>query len=292
MRGHPDYPVYRCNHCTLVFLEPPGRDLREYYRTDYRKEHDHTPGKVSTVEERFAFQQRFSQKSAKNFREHVPAGASVLEIGCSAGGFLSHLQGDYDLFGCEWNPEDARYVRETGEVPCEEGLLPDIFPGRKFTAIVAISVLEHQADPLEFIRQCRDRLIGGGYLYLEVPNLRDALLSFYDLASYADFYFRLPHITYWTGEPLASLLATMGFETRLSLLQRYGLANHLHWLLDGTPMLNPYQAREHFRPVPNAHAIGPVLNRLWSRLDEDYRLQMLNLFGADTLVAASRRQEI
>ena len=239
-------------------------------------------------------------------------GASVLEIGCAAGGFLSHLQhtegcsayrgwvtqactckqNDYDLYGCEWNPQDAKFVRDVGGIPCEEGMLKDIYPGRQFTAIVAIHVLEHQADPVAFIRDCRDRLIGGGYLYIEVPNLRDALLSFYALKSYADFYFRLPHITYWTGEPLASLLSTMGFEARLSLQQRYGLADHVNWLLTGTPMQDAYLAREFFRPLPKEHPVGPVLNRLWSRLDQDYRLQLENLMAADTLVAACRRQEI
>lgn len=292
MRGDPEYPVWRCNDCTVVFLEPAQPDLREFYRSQYRQEHEHTPGQPSTAAERFAFQQRFSMASAKNFRQHVPAGASVLEVGCSAGGFLSHLQGDYDLFGCEWDAEDARYVREVGELPCEEGDLLEVYPGRKFTAIAAIHVLEHQPDPAEFIRRCRERLIGGGYLYLEVPNLRDSLLSLYGLEDYAAWYFRKAHVTYWTTEPLGAMLATLGFEARLSMMQRYGRLNHDHWRLTGQPMQDPYAARDHDRPLPKEHPMAGVMNRLLSRQDQEYRLQLENLHAADTLVACCRRQEI
>lgn len=309
VRGDPLYPVHRCNHCRLVFLATPEEDLRSYYRDQYRQQYDFAPGVPNGPEARFQFQVQFCQQSIKSFRELVPEGASVLEVGCGAGGFLSRLQhaercpfhlrrpctcthDSYDLYGSEWNPEDAAYVRDVGEIPCEEGEIKDIYPGRTFTAIVAIQVLEHQADPVEFIRQCRDRLIGGGYLYLEVPNLRDAMLSFYDKKEYADFWFRKPHLTYWTGETLAALVSTMGFEAKMGLMQRYGLANHINWIMNGTPMDDPYQARRFFRPVDADHPVGPVLNRLWSRLDQDYRLQMENLFGADTISCSGRRQEI
>ena len=292
-----------------MFLQPPEGDLRAYYREEYRKTHSPIPGSASSVLERFKFQQRFAHKSAKDFRELVPVGASVLEIGCGVGGFLSHLyhvQGcpansgkecnckhdDYDLYGCEWNAEDAAFVRETGEIPCEEGLLAEVFPGRKFTAIIAIQVLEHQADPAQFVRECRERLIGGGYLYIEVPNLRDAMLSFYDSKPYADFYYRLPHLTYWTAEVLGALVATMGFEARIFLTQRYGLVDHINWLTAAIPMTDPYKAREIWRPLPSQHPAAPPFNRLTSRLDQEYRLQLENLHAADTLCVLGRRQEV
>ena len=62
--------------------------------------------------------------------EKVPEGASVLEIGPSAGGFLSHLVGKYDLHAVEWNPDDAKFVREVGEIPCEECDVEDAFLAR------------------------------------------------------------------------------------------------------------------------------------------------------------------
>ena len=309
IRESPQEPVWKCDGCGLVYLTAKVDDLRTYYREEYRRTHNQTPGKESTALERFTFQQRFSHKTAKDFRELVPTGASVLEIGCSAGGFLSHLQhtqacpaqagktcackkDDYDLYACEWNPEDAQFVREIGEIPCEEGLVPEVFPGRKFTAIVAISVLEHQRDPAQFIRECRDRLIGGGYLYMEVPNLRDALLSFYDSKPYADFYFRQPHLTYWTAEVLGALVATMGFEARLFLTQRYGLVDHVNWLTAAAPMTDAYKAREVWRPLANDHPAAPAFNRLTSRLDQEYRLQLENLHAADTIGVLGRRQEV
>jgi SAM-dependent methyltransferase len=224
--------------------------------------------------------------------EKVPEGGSVLEIGCSAGGFLSHLQGKYELYGAEWNPEDAEFVRSVGETPCEEGNLADIYPNKTFTAIVGLHLLEHQANPIDFLRQCRDRLIGGGYLWLEVPNLGDALLSAYDIPAFDERWYREVHITYWNLHLLASTLATLGFEAQVSMRQTYGLVNHINWQLNGEPMSDPLAARKIWRPVVKSQPHAMSLNRLWARLDKEYRIHMETLQCADTLVALARRQQI
>lgn len=286
------WPVYACGYCGLHFIEPRFKDIRDYYRSEYRKVHELTPGKVLSAEERGRLQYEFYGQSAKLFMEEVPEGASVLEIGCSAGGFLAHLQGKYDLYGLEWNPEDAEYVRTVGEVPCDEGELETAFPGKQFTAIVALQVLEHQLDPMAFIRQCRERLIGGGWLYLELPNLSEALLSMYGVKAYEDFFYREPHITYWKAETIAALMNVSGFEARIDWEQRYSFQNHVNWLLNGVPMSDPRAARHTMLPVPKGNPGAPALNRIWDQLAAEYRVQMKTLFVGDTLVVKARRRAI
>lgn len=276
----------------MVYIEPRFADARTYYRDQYRLVHEHIVSKTLTAAERWPIQYAFNQDAAKEFMATVPEGASVLEVGCSAGGFLGHLAGKYDLYGNEWNPEDAAYVRETGGIPCEEGTLDEVFSGRKFTAIAALAVLEHQVDPVAFIRQCRERLIGGGWLYLEVPNLRDALMSHYQLESFANFYYREPHITYWTVETLAALMNTLGFEARISLKQKYTLHNHINWILNGVPMDDPIMARKVLQPVPKTHPGAAALNRIWSQIEAEYKVQMETLHVSDTLRCIARRVQI
>lgn len=284
--------MYLCLYCGLQFIPPHFPDLRAYYRDRYRLSHDSLIGKHMTPAERYGVQHKLAAIPARDFMKEVPEGASVLEIGCSAGGFLGRLQGKYDLYGCEWNPEDAAYVRDVGGIPCEEGDLLEVFPGKSFTAIVALQVLEHQFNPMAFMRAIRERLIGGGWLFLELPNAKDALISMYQIPQYIDFWYRESHLTYWTAEPLAALLSTAGFEARINWRQRYSMHNHVNWLLHKQPMPDPLVAQGVLQPVDRRNPGAGPLNRIWADLEKTYQIQMETLFCADTLRAIGRRQQI
>lgn len=292
IREDPTAPVYECGYCGLVYIDQRFPDLREYYRSQYRQLHVPSPTKSMTMDERFFFNKKQMAVPAKAFMAEVPEGAMVLEVGCGTGGFLAHLQGKYDLYASEWNPTDAEYVRAVGGIPCEEGDVTEVFPGKKFTAIVLLQVLEHQPDPLAFLRACRERLIGGGWLYIEVPNLRDALLSQYQLKAYADFWFREPHLTYWKAETIAALVNTLGLEARINWRQRYSLHNHVNWILNGVPMEDANKAIATLQPVDKRLPGAAALNRIWAQISQEYRIQVETLMCADTLIVNARRIQI
>lgn len=294
VREDPERLVYICSYCRVQFIEPPYPDLQAYYREEYRKAHDAVPGGGMTAGERFLVSQELSVPMSRTFMEYVPEGCSVLEIGCGSGGFLYHLEDKYECYGNEWNPEDAAYVRDVGEIPCEEGLLEDIYPGKTFGAIVARQVLEHVPNPVEWIFQLRDRLIGGGWIFLEVPHANDALLTVYDIPEFKQFWYREPHITYWHSDVLASALAATKMEARVSYFQRYGLQNHIHWMDHHCPMDDPVAAQNPglWHPVDKAHPLAPTLNRGWAARDKMYRLDMEANLCTDSLRVIGRRREI
>lgn len=292
VREDPTRPVFICSHCRLQFIESPYPDQRTYYREEYRKLHDAVPGGGLTPEERFTISQAHTLGTSISFMEHVPEGTSVLEVGCSSGGFLSHLVGKYDLYGNEWNAEDAEYVRTVGEIPCEEGDITEVFPGKKFGAIVACAVLEHVPNPLEWLRQLKSRLIGGGFIYLETPNASDAMVTVINIPEYRDFWYREPHITYWSANILAAAMAEAGFEARVSYLQKYGLLNHMNWMLNKRPMDDPIAARAYLKPINPNHPVASMQNRQWVSMDRNYRLSLECILAADTLQCLGRRREI
>ena len=265
--------------------------MRDYYRAEYREHHEARLGTRFTAEERFQYQKSFMAESVKRFKEDVPEGGSLLEIGCSAGGFLSHLDGRHELYGAEWNPEDAEWNRQCG-IPCEEGLLDDIYPGKTFSIVVAIHVFEHQPDPMAFLRSVRKKLIGGGQLYLEVPHANDPLSAIYLLKEYQDFFYRDVHITYWLPHELAQFLNSAGFEAKVQPLQRYGLLNHLSWYQTKKPMEDGLEARKLFHPIFNGHPMAGAVNRITEKLDKEYRLALQGLWATDSLSAYCQRYEI
>jgi SAM-dependent methyltransferase len=281
-------------------MEPYFSDAREYYRDEYRLTHTeqrgHTVGPESDfdepVEDRFKLQYRSATVSAKQFKETVPEGGTVLEIGCSAGGFLGHISKDYECYGLEWNPVDAQYVREVGEIPCEEGELIDAFPDKKFTAIVARQVFEHVVDPHQFLMDVRERLIGGGWLFMELPNANAALSAVYGLEQFQNWFYQAPHVTYWEPETLAHFLSAHGFEARIMPVQRWGLLHAAQWMLNGTGMAKRDYFIENPRPVNSNHPLSAALNRIWQRLDQEYRVQMSTLGCNDQHRVYARRREI
>ena len=105
IRSQPDTPVFVCGHCRLQFIEPQWNseaELRDYYRTQYREHHEARLGTLFTPQQRHEHQKLFMLESVKNFKEKIPEGGSVLELGCSAGGFLEHLKGRHELYGLKF----------------------------------------------------------------------------------------------------------------------------------------------------------------------------------------------
>lgn len=246
-----------------------------------------------TPEERYKMMHASMIEPAGRIKDFVPEGSSLLEVGCSSGALLGHLQKyNYDLYGSEWNAEDAAYLRDVGEIPCEEADVEDIYPGKTFTAIVAMEVLEHQPDPIAFLRKLKDRLIGGGYLYLEIPNANNALLTVYGIPEYKDFFYTEPHITYWTPETLAATLSSLGFESKVGTRQRYGLANHLNWITHHEPTPDYKTATDYMNFVSKEHPLYAPMARLTGKLDKEYRIQLETLKAADTIIASCRRRSI
>jgi SAM-dependent methyltransferase len=285
-------PVYVCMGCAFEYIEPPFEDAREYYREEYRKQHEMTPDKQLSSEERFLMMRPLMEERARFFKDHVPEGGSVLEIGCSSGFFLDAIRDSYDVYGAEWNPEDAAYVRDVGEIPCEEGDIADIYPGKKFSVIAMYQVLEHQPNPVEWLKVVRERLIGGGHIMVEVPNAEEALMTLYDIPEFRDFWYREPHVNYFNLTNLVNTLHFADFEVRAHTHQRYGLLNHLNWIWNRAPMGDPTQGQNFFHPVREGHPAAPVMNRLFEKMDKEYRLTLDTYKAGDTLRAHGRKIEI
>jgi SAM-dependent methyltransferase len=292
VRENPKTPVYICMRCALRFIEPSFKDVRTYYRDQYRSTHDYTPGNEQTPEERWLMMYPLMNERARFFKDHVPVGGSVLEIGCSSGFFLGAIKDDYDVYGAEWNPEDAAYVRDVGGIPCEEGDIDDIYPGKQFSAIAAYHVLEHQPDPVGWLKKLHGRLIGGGHLMIEVPNSEEALLTLYDIPEFRDFWYREPHICYFNLPNLVNTLHQADFEVRGHTHQRYSLMNHMNWMWNRRPMPDPMDAQSFYHPVHPKHPAAGVMNRLFEKLDKEYRLTLDTYKAGDTLRAHGRKIEI
>jgi SAM-dependent methyltransferase len=93
---------------------------------------------------------------------------SLIEIGAGRGDFLALARRAFvHVDGLEFNQAAIDAARARG-LPVANRPLGSIAPGQQ--AVVAFQVLEHVADPAEFLAVCVDRLGPGGVLIVAVPN--------------------------------------------------------------------------------------------------------------------------
>jgi len=208
-------------------------------------------------------------------RRHRPNGgwSSALDVGCGGGLFFERLaeyagsvegiEADARLVSDSANPRGRIYVG-----PFDAGFRP----GKAYSLIVMLDVLEHLPDPAGALSRARGLLEPSGTLLLTVPAFRSLWTHHDDLNH---------HLTRYTREELAVLLRAAGFEV---LEGRY----FFHWTVPAK--LAVRFAEKTFRlparpaKVPPAWING-LLYRL-SRLEEQWLGWLRWRVGSSLLVVA------
>jgi 2-polyprenyl-3-methyl-5-hydroxy-6-metoxy-1,4-benzoquinol methylase len=269
--------VLKCDACGLDFLEPQDKDLRAYYATEYRKEYSPRPEEAAESQTIFDVYRPLQQERIERLRPYLPGAAGrVLDVGCSAGHFL-HAVREFvgQCVGIEFNLANVAFVREklgfeAHAVPVEETSLAE----RSFDLITCFHALEHMPDPRAFLKTVRRYLKPGGRVYVEVPNVEDALLSVYRSEPYADFWYREPHLFNFSPATFRTLMEQAGYRGDLLPVQRYSFLNHLHWAQVGKPQGSAEVAMPTPILVSDERAPASARNRLnaWmARVDTEYR---------------------
>ena len=109
-------------------------------------------------------------------------------------------------------------------------------------------------------------------MIIEVPCLKDPLLSLYDCPAYQQFYYQTQHPFVYSAPSLARLLGHAVLEIVEEIaFQRYGIENHLHWLSRGEP------------------GGDASLREIFSGLDDDYRNAVELTGDTDTVIMVAKK---
>jgi 2-polyprenyl-3-methyl-5-hydroxy-6-metoxy-1,4-benzoquinol methylase len=103
-------------------------------------------------------------------------GGSLLDLGCSSGGFLEAIKGSsWELYGSEMSAEGARRAEQaTGARVFVGDIAKAPYPAQFFDVITCFDVLEHVYEPVEIMERVRNWLKPGGIFYVQVPNIDSA----------------------------------------------------------------------------------------------------------------------
>ena len=233
--------VLRCKSCDLVFLDAPDTTKNDYYESaEYRKKYGPDLTKEVTPQEVFDTYYPAQAEIIKEIEPVLRKGMSVMDVGCSTGHFLAALEDKVGTrVGFELSKEENDFIKNSLDfkvygTPIEETDIAEA----PFDLITCMQVLEHIDEPKPFLEAMVSNLKPDGYLFIEVPNLDDILVSTYKNEGYTKFFFHEPHVSYFNEKTLLELLASTGIEGNLKTVQRYSLLNHLNWIMNGTPQKN------------------------------------------------------
>jgi 2-polyprenyl-3-methyl-5-hydroxy-6-metoxy-1,4-benzoquinol methylase len=154
----PGGKLYRCSDCRLVFRHPilSKTEYDLLYQVGNSTTWDED-GRRDHLLVRAALQNHFT-------------GTSILDVGCSTGKLLMPLAGKYSLFGTEINPGAAQLAARRGiNIVCHD-LSELVALSRNFDAVVSCDVIEHVANPFEFVRLLLAITAPGGLVIVSTGN--------------------------------------------------------------------------------------------------------------------------
>lgn len=260
--------VVLCDGCGLSRLlgAQNRKQLNEYYADQYAADyHTGVKKELDSLFESFLPVQAHRVEKLKPYLE--PA-HRILEIGSSTGHFLHSVRPFVaEIQGIELNRQEARYAREVRNVPTvDEPIEKRPVPVRHFDHICLFQVLEHVANPLDFLNLLRDFLRPGGKIHIEIPNLMDPLVSFYDVEEYRDFFYQEPHLYNFTPATLRKVCEASSFEPLAVYgFQQTSLINNLNWVFRRRPQASRWDCVQ--SRLPNDSIRADVSDGTKSRFD-------------------------
>ncbi len=257
--------VYQCEDCGLTFLDQSSFKFPEdFYQSDYHQTY------LTHIEPDAVDPQKYFDKMLKATRiwadrliPTLKGDEKVLDVGCSSGHFMSLIKDHVgEIHGSELNQKEIAFCREHLGFDVSDQPLEQRFGAGQFDVITMIFVLEHIAQPVEFLNHLKTLLKPDGRLVILVPNVKDALVNFYDLPEFKRFYYCIEHLYYYDDKTLGRLLSDCGLRGDVQIVQEYPITNHINWAYTR----GPSDVLASRRGVPNVPLDASVPLDAWENL--------------------------
>ena len=230
---------YQCSECGIVFLHPiMTEDEERAFYGDKFAEYMAARGQAGGADPEQSFEKWKPEGERRRalLEPWLRPGMSVLEIGSATGFLLDAIRGHVgdDLVGVEPGENFREFSRRRLGIEAH----PDrsAITDRRFDLLLAYYVVEHMRDPVAELSAWRELLTPGGRLAIEVPNVDDALVRYWQVEAFDRFYWQKAHYFNYSHQTLAMVLRMAGFEDVQTIpVQRYDISNHVHWLWKGQP---------------------------------------------------------
>lgn len=167
-----DYEFRKCSRCKLIFHFPlsESKKLEEHY-TNYGNYSSPDYIKKEIIRRENVYKKIGTE--LKKLAEKYELGAKVLDVGCSNGILLFHLEKiGFDVYGVEVDSSSSKCAKDLlGEDRIFNGYLSESpFLNKTFDFVVCEQTIEHVENPFEVLSDIHKALKKRGVLRLTTPS--------------------------------------------------------------------------------------------------------------------------
>ncbi len=171
--GEKTFDLVRCKRCGLVRVDPmPSVEaVRALYSGEYFESDFSCGVRKGTYLESEAMRVGEYREILNEIRKLRPSGR-LLEIGCAAGSFLKYAErSGYEVEGVDVSEWASSMAREQFGIKVNVGRLMEVgFADESFDVVFCGDLLEHEPDPVGFLREVRRVLKPGGIIAIKAPT--------------------------------------------------------------------------------------------------------------------------
>jgi len=265
--------VRRCDDCGLIFLDQSSFGLpSDFYESQYHQTY------LTHIEPAALDPQQYYEKmlvSIQPWSDRIngllTGRETVLDFGCSTGHLLTKIQKEAaNVYGHEISIKEIEFCRKRLGLDVDNRDLFERFDEEFFDYITMIYVLEHIAKPIDMLTQIKKLLKPDGKFIILVPNASDALLNFYDIPDFAQFYYCIEHLYYYTPTTIGPVFEESGLQGKIETIQEYPITNHLNWGYRQKPS-DTLASRRLLPDIPiKDEALYPKWEAFWKDADKRY----------------------
>lgn len=222
--------VFKCLDCGVQRLEEDSCYEDSIYESDaYRSILNQNTDAKGFFDEHDVLQLRqLEQLWPESLRGKV-----IVDVGCAAGAFLDHISGLAEttvaVEPCKIYHQSLRQRGHQVFSSCQQ--LDDL----PIDLVTSFSVIEHVANPRNFLEEIANIMSVGGKLLISTPNRNDVLSKLIP-EEYASFFYRSVHRWYFDADSLAKCAEISGFRViQKKCVHRFGIGNAIAWLRDKKP---------------------------------------------------------
>jgi SAM-dependent methyltransferase len=192
--------LWRCPDCGFIFA--PAGDVEELTSL-YERLTD--PGYAESQDSRVLQMRWLLRKTL----EHKPDAVDMLEIGAGTGLLVREaVKLGLEAVGVEPSAWLVECGRDSIGVELIQGVYPhSSLAGRRFDLVFVVDVIEHVADPLRLLRDCRSALKPGGILAVVTPDISSMAAK---LLPKRWWHFRVAHVCFFDRRSLGRAAANAG----------------------------------------------------------------------------------
>jgi len=266
--------VYRCQNCGLTFLDQGSFKFPDdFYKSEYHQTYlTHIEPDAVDPKKYYEKMKKTTLIWADRFSKILTGKEVVLDVGCSSGHFMDLVKGKTKkIYGSELNKKEIEFCKNVLNLDVSDEPLEKRFKNETFDYITLIFVLEHIADPLGFLNHLKTFLKPDGKMVILVPNVKDALVNFYDIAEFKKFYYCIEHLYYYDDQSIKKLFDKAGLSGTIETVQEYPVTNHINWAYTRKPS-DVLAARKNIPNVPMDDSVAlEAWEQLWDEFNQKYQ---------------------